>query len=552
MKIFNWFFIILTIVFIVPFGCRKPFDGVSAILSNSYIKYRVSGQIIDANSAATNPYPAKTTVTITGEAVTQGLIYNESGQQILTGENNIQVTSNSFTIVVKPYHIISKANPLKLSLFVSASGFISNNKDFTITYIDSLQYLTIKLINVTGLPSGVSNMLTNIPVSANGSTKSDTTISIANNATSNTAATQLAKTTELTLKSNTSFKDATGSTISSSLPIIFSLTAFSGMSKDAISSIPGGVTNVTTNKTTNTSFTMGGAIDITATLGGTPVKSLSQPIIAKIVLDSSTLNPNTNLNIKVGDSIETWSSDQKTNLWTYEGKTIIFRDPVTNKMSTNILITHFSVWATCYSSKLCTTDFTINYTTTDSATTTFFFEIVSQTGNKQVISSKKVSVKNGDKVIFTLSEGISFVTNMYFGSDATGSLVSSPTLAPCATSFTYNYIPPPSKPVLFFDLQTVCTNGIFRYTGPIDYKVNGTNTWQTFTPSNNGTMTTSLLDWNATYNFRIIYKGVEYLRTRQVLQTEFRQTTGSSNSWYYWGKDPINKQTFFNSPTACN
>jgi len=82
--------------------------------------------------------------------------------------------------------------------------------------------------------------------------------------------------------------------------------------------------------------------------------------------------------------------------------------------------------------------------------------------------------------------------------------------------------------------------------------VNGTNTWQTFTPSNNGTMTTSLLDWNATYNFRIIYKGVEYLRTRQVLQTEFRQTTGSSNSWYYWGKDPINKQTFFNSPTACN
>ena len=552
MKFFNWFFMILAIVFIIPLGCRKPFDGVSAILSNSYIKYRVSGQIIDANSAATNPYPAKTTVTITGDAVTQGLIYDESGQQILTGDNNIQVTANSFTVVVKPYYIISKTNPLKLSLLVSASGFVSNNQDFIITDIDSLQYLTIKLLNVSGLPSGVSNITANIPVSANGSTKSDTTISIANNATSNTAATQLAKTTELRLKSNTSFKDATGSPISSSLPLIFSLTAFSGMSKDAISSIPGGVTNVNTNKTTNTSFTMGGAIDITATLGGTPVKSLNQPIIAKIVLDSSTLNPTTNTNIKVGDSIETWSSDQKTNVWTYEGKTIIFRDPATNKMSTNILITHFSVWATCYSSNLCTTDFTINYTTTDSSTTTFFFEIVSQTGNKQVISSKKVSVKNGDKVIFTLSQGISFVTNMYLGSDATGSLVSSPTLPPCTTSFNYNYIPPPSKPVLFFDLQTVCPNGIFRYTGPIDYKVNGTNTWKTFTPSNNGTMTTSLLDWNTTYDFRIIYKGVEYKRTRQVLQAEFRQSTGSTSSWYYWGKDPANKQTFFNSPTACN
>jgi hypothetical protein len=324
------------------------------------------------------------------------------------------------------------------------------------------------------------------------------------------------------------------------------------MSKEAIASISGGVTNVTTSKSTNTSFTLGGAIDINATIGGTAIKSLSQPIIAKIILDSSTLNPTTNANIKVGDSIETWSSDQKTNVWTYEGKSIIFRDPANNKMSTNILITHFSVWATCYSSNLCTTDFTINYTTTDSSTTTFFFEIVSQTGNKQVISSKKVSVKNGDKVIFTLSQGISFVTNMYLGSDATGSLVSSPTLPPCTTSFNYNYIPPPSKPVLFFDLQTVCPNGIFRYTGPIDYKVNGTNTWKTFTPSNNGTMTTSLLDWNTTYDFRIIYKGVEYKRTRQVLQAEFRQSTGSTSSWYYWGKDPANKQTFFNSPTACN
>ena len=553
MKFFNWFFMILAIVFIIPLGCRKPFDGVSAILSNSYIKYRVSGQIIDANSAATNPYPAKTTVTISGDAVTQGLIFDESGQQILVGDNNIQVTANSFTVVVKPYYIISKTNPLKLSLFVSASGYVSNNKDFVITDIDSLQYLTIKLLNVSGLPSGVSNIATNIPLSSSGSIKSDTTIIISNNATSNTPATQLAKTTELRLKSNTTFYDATGTQAISSLPISFALTAFSGMSKEAIASITGGLTNVTTIKGANTSFTLGGAIDINASVGGTAIKTLNQPIVAKIILDSATLNPNTNANIKVGDSIETWSSDQKTNVWNYEGKSIIFRDPANNKMSTNILINHFSVWATCYSSNLCNSPFTINYTTTDSSTTTLFIEIVSQTGNKQVINSKKVSVKNGDKLTFTLSQGIPFATNIYIGSDATGLLSSSSNFDPCATGVTFNYVVPQNKPSLFFDLQTVCPNGIFRYTGPIDYKVNGTNTWKTFTPSNNGTMTTSLLDWNTTYDFRIIYKGVEYKRTRQVLQAEFRQNTaGSNNSWSFWGKDPANKQTFFNSPTACN
>jgi len=552
MKFFNWFFMILAIVFIIPLGCRKPFDGVSAILSNSYIKYRVSGQIIDANSAATNPYPAKTTVTITGDAVTQGLIYDESGQQILTGDNNIQVTANSFTVVVKPYYIISKTNPLKLSLLVSASGFVSNNQDFIITDIDSLQYLTIKLLNISILPPGVSYKVTNIPLSSTGSIKTDTTITMSNNATSNTAASQLAKSTELTIKSNTTFYDATGTTTLSSLPISFALTAFSGMSKESVATIPGGVTNVTTSKSANTSFTIGGAIDINAIIGGSAIKSLSQPIIAKIILDPSTLNPTTNANIKVGDSIETWSSDQKTNVWTYEGKSIIFRDPANNNISTNILVTHFSGWATCYSSNSCTSPFIINYTTTDLSTTTLFIEIVTQTGNKQVIGSKKVSVKNGDKVTFTLSQGIPFTTNIYIGSDATGILSSSSNFGPCAAGVTFNYVVPQNKPVLFFDLQTVCPNGIFRYTGPIDYKVNGTNTWKTFTPSNNGTMTTSLLDWNTTYDFRIIYKGVEYKRTRQILQAEFRQTTGGNNSWYFWGKDPANKQTFFNSPTACN
>lgn len=535
-----------------PFGCRKPFDQVYAILSNSYIKYRVSGQIIDANSAATNPYPANATVTLTGDAVSQGLIYNESGEQILAGTNNIQVTSNAFTIVVKPYYIISTTNPLKLNVSVTAPGFASNNRDFTITNIDSLQYLTIKLLNATNLPNGVSNVVASVPVNTNGSVKGDTSISVPNNNSTNTSATQLAKSTLLTVKANTTFKDATGAPITSSTPVSFSVTAYSGMSKDAISSITGGVVNVNTTSSTSTSFTIGGAVDITATLGGTAIKTLSQPVIAKIVLDSTTLNPITNTYIKIGDSIETWSNDAKTNLWNYEGKSIIFRDPVTFKMATNLLITHFSTWASGFSSSLCPNQFTINYTTSDSSTTTVFFEVVSQSGNKQVISSKKVSVKNGDKVLFSLSQGIPFAVNMYVGSDATGTLISSTNFSPCANGVTYNYSAPQTKPVLYFDLQTVCSNGVFRYTGPIDYKVSGTNLWQTFTPSNNGTMTTTLLDWNTTYDFRIIYKGVEYVRTKQVLQIEFRQTAGTTNSWYYWGSDPNNKRTFFNSPTACN
>jgi hypothetical protein len=545
---FNLFILIL----LLPFACRKPFDGVNAIVSNSYISYRVSGQIIDANSITSNPYPANSTVTVSGDAVDQGLIYNESGQQIITGTNNINVVSNSFSIVVKPYYVISTSNPLKLSLFVSAPGYISNFKDLTITNLDSLQYLTIKLLNNTNLPSGVSNVVASLPVNPNGSVKNDTSITVSNNPSNNTSATQLANATQLTVKANTTFKDASGTPIASSLPVSFSVTAFSGMSKDALAAITGGVTNVNTTSSSITSFTVGGAIDINATLGGTAIKTLSQPITAKILLDPTTLNPNTGLSVKVGDSIETWSNDTKTNLWNYEDKSIIFIDPLTRQLATNISITHFSTWASAFSSNLCANPFQINYTTSDLSTTTVFYEILSQTGNKQLISSRKVSAKNGDKILFSLSQGIPFVVNMYVGSDENGLLISSTNFNPCSIGVTYNYIASSTKPILYFDLQTYCTNGVFRYTGPIDYKISGTNIWQTFTPSNNGTLTSTLLDWNVTYDFRIIYKGAEYRRSKQVIQSEFRQTIGTNNSWYYWGKDPANKQTFFSSPTACN
>jgi len=547
-KMVNRFFITLFIfIALIPFACRKPFDGVNAIVSNSYISYRVSGQIIDANSTATNPYPANTTVTVSGDAVDKGLIYNESGQQILTGSNNITVVSNSFSLVVKPYYVISSNNPLKLNLSIQAPGYLSVSKDLTISNTDSLQYLTIKILNTSKIPIGVALNNTSVAGIVNGTTTTPTNITVTNNAGGNTI-----PATQILIPANTAFKDANGNIIASNAPMNLSVISFSGNSTDAISSVPGGLNNVSTSIGSNSTFTLGAAVEINASIGGTVIKQLSQPIICKLILDSNTLNPITHTTIKLGDSIETWSNDAITNTWKKEGSSIIYRDPYSFKMATNISVTHFSTWMTAYSSNICSNPFIVKYTSTDSSISTMFINIVSQTGNKQVLDSKKVSVKNGDIIQFSLPQGIDFTVNMYASSYPNGTPVASNNFTACSNSTTLNYIVPSNRPSLYFDLQTYCTNGVFRYTGPIDYKVSGTNIWQTFTPSNNGTLTTTLLDWDVTYDFRIIYKGAEYRRSKQVLQSEFRQTTGTNNSWYYWGKDPANKQTFFSSPTACN
>jgi hypothetical protein len=91
-------------------------------------------------------------------------------------------------------------------------------------------------------------------------------------------------------------------------------------------------------------------------------------------------------------------------------------------------------------------------------------------------------------------------------------------------------------------------NGKFRYSGAIDYKLSGTALWLPFTPSELGKLSTNLLAWNKTYEFRINYRDVEYRRGRMVVQSEFRQ---AGDVWEYFGKTAV-KQTFFSSPTSCN
>ena len=60
-------------------ACRGPFEGVTAILSNSYIDHRVSVQVVNANPKAIAYYPAEASITLSGDAVKQGLIYTAEG-----------------------------------------------------------------------------------------------------------------------------------------------------------------------------------------------------------------------------------------------------------------------------------------------------------------------------------------------------------------------------------------------------------------------------------------------------------------------------------------
>ena len=520
-------------------SCERPFEGVNAILTNVKIDHMVNIQIIDANPSATNPYPANPILTLDGDAVDKGLIYTTDGQPLNNTAGSATVVRNAVSIAVRPFTIISKSQPLRFFIKATAANYISNTKEITITSIDSLQYINLELLKLSSLPQGVSNTSTQATAVA-GKIATDFVVNVKGTSTTENVVTA-------TFPANTVFKDATNNAITTSGNLIVSVTNFSSTSSESVSALPGGTSATTTTKE-DVTFLLAGAVDITASIGGKDIKSFSAPIPFDLKLSSSVFNPETQSALKVGDQVPVWSKDANSVVWKNEGLATVIKDGATSNLKTIIQVSHLSTWMVAFSKPDCANTTVLNYVSNSESPTTAFVKVALKGGNAQEIETKIVTIANGDKIELKLPKDLTLTVSVYAGASATGTPFSTIELAACATGGTITNNVISTNPTLYFDLETSCQNGRFRYSGPIDYKVAGTNLWIPFTPSEAGKLTTNLLAWDKTYDFRIIYKGEVFTRTKAVSQTEFRQ---NGVVWEYFGKTAV-KQTFFSAPTSCN
>lgn len=524
-------------------ACHKPFEGLTAILSNSYIDYRVSVQVVNANPKAVAYYPAEASITLSGDAVKQGLIYTAEGTKATEESGNVKLVNNAVTLAVKPYAIISKASPLKFTITASAPYYISNTQDVVITNVDSLQYIDVKLLNLNSLPTGVSTKAATLITGS----ASAFTVTVTSKITAPSGVTTTRTDATVTFPAQTVFKDANNVPITTGDNLAINVTNFNNGTTESVAAFPGGLDKVETS-VGPTSFLLAGAVNIKAFLGNVSVKTFTNPLPVAIYIPDNTYNPDSKVFIKAGDLVPVWSKDEGSAVWIKEGVAKMEVEAGTGRLKTIISVTHLSTWMVAFSQPQCSSPLQITYTSTDNLVTPLYIGVYVREGNAQLITEKVVTAKNGDVISVDLPQGVDVNVKLFSGSSASGTLIQTVPVNACASSVTFTNTRTISNPTLFFDLQTSCQNGIFRYSGPIEYRVNGTTRWETFTPSNNGTLSTNLLEWNQTYNFRIIYKGTQYVRTRQVLQSEFR---AKGSSWEYFGKTDV-KRTFFNAPTNCN
>ncbi len=543
----------ILLVFVSLFGvlalfnsCNKPFDGVSAILSNSYIDHRVNVQVVDANPKSTSYYPPNAIITITGDAVKKGLIYSADGQVLNESSGNATLVKNTITLAIKPYYKISSGTPIKFTITAEAPNYIPNTQDVVVSNIDSLQYVSLKILKPSSLPVGIAIASAVVATKADGTTDKDLVVTVTAKETSNTGATSTQTQVVATFAAGTVFKDAQNVPITNNNGLNINITNFNNAAVEAVSAISGGLDNVETSVGLST-FLLGGAVNITASLGGVNVKSFSTPIPVNLNIPANTYNPVTKAFIKAGDRLPIWSKNEGSAIWVSEGTSLIETDGANGRLKTVLLISHLSTWMAAFRQELCGQPLKLNYSSNDKNISTLYVAAYAKDGNGQLLSDKIVSAKDGDAIFFNLPTDINVTVKMFAGSSDAAPLIQSIAIPACASSANLANNRVISNPSLYFDLETSCKDGKFRYSGPIDYKVSGSNVWEPFTPAVNGILTTNLLDWNKTYDFRIIFKGTEFARTRQVLQSEFRTSGGT---WSFFGKTGV-QQTFFNAPTSC-
>ncbi len=302
---FKKFLLLITLGLIV-FACKElgsidPGKDLKLILNykpadsfiEAQIKDAVSGDLISSNiNIEIVGAQAANVINFEGEAKSK---YTKKGPSFYIGFQNI---------------FPSLTNPIKLKVLISADGYLSNSRDILLTDVENPP-VEIALVKIDSPPAGSAIKQANISVTTSGASQA-TTLEVVNQQ----------KATLVAINQGTIMKDSQGNVVTGNLTS--TVATFSGTSAEAAPSFPGGNAAVLAKD-------IDGKTNVSATLvpiafadisikssGGAEVTSFTKPISISFEVDPNTINPTTNLEVKVGDSFSVYSYSNATAVWTYD------------------------------------------------------------------------------------------------------------------------------------------------------------------------------------------------------------------------------------------
>lgn len=536
------FFLIWSLLLV---SCEPPFEGVTAILTNNQVDRIITLEVVDANTNAINPYPSNVTLRLSGVAIDQGLIYYSDGAPL---GNNVFLVDNSVNLAVRPNTEILPDAPLQFNVVAEAEGYLSNALVVQLGANEKIKYVELGLVNLGDLPEGVTaTTAASLDFEADAPVN-DIVVPLEDF--DDTVGEPLKA--RITYNAGTVFRDEQGNDLAGN-QLSTQLTYFDGIVDQAILAATGGKGNAVLED--GSVAVLNGLVNVRAFLNGNAVRSFSTPVTIDIFFASGAFNPKTNQRYAVGDVVSVISRENPGDFFVNEGNAPVSLDEETQRLKVSYNAVHFTDYgiASLGIDKPVDAPQVIDSEPGELGSSRSFEYRIRYRENGQLIASGVAVGESPESVLEQLKgqvpdlpaelvleiyENGFLIVDKVFGAEEVISI--------SATDVQENDNP---LDVLNFNLETKCTDGLFRYSGPIQYRPSGSLRWLQFSNSVDGLLTTQLLEWGKTYDFRVTYKGQSFERTKAVVQAHFREN--GLGEYDYWGPDAANKKVFFTAPIGC-
>lgn len=285
--------------------------------------------------------------------------------EVTSGESasNDEYTAEGGTLMLSSLNIPDSLTSLSFDIVVTADGYFANSAEVSFSVEDDSASKTITLSSkeITSTDLAVKSVSQEFSVDeSSGATSEEITFSTSAAGSGDNNAVGLAgSSASVKIPTGTIMTDSDGNTVTGTLTAALNYysnepngTGSSELS--ALAAFPGGfdigtLVDSTTGVETEESFNFVTAGFVAMEINdenGNKVKDFSEPVDIAIQISADTINPDTGVAIKPGDTIPTWSYEETTGKWSAESAVTVGSDlnTTTNTYTATMSVNHLSYW----------------------------------------------------------------------------------------------------------------------------------------------------------------------------------------------------------------
>lgn len=325
-------------------GCQEitdiknidPLKGVVFKLNYQPGKAQVQGLVVDAKTGIPLDIPIQ--VSIQGKDASRTITFDGKALTTYTAPKGDLYIGLKGTVP-------TTATPAELRIVVDAEGYIASSVNLTLRRSLNDAF-TIRLVKITSTPAGVAAKVDDATASTTGALTADKVIQVTTPSSASAASINMA----VSLPASTVIKDDKGQPVTGK--VTTSVVAYSGQSREALQTFPGGLDASVAKDAQGKSNTKGifepigfVAIEMKNSTNQT-VSTFSKPVTVQMSIPANRLNSSTGQPVKEGDKLEVYSYNETTGTWTYEREVMAERKG--SDLITNVSISHLSYYAVTF------------------------------------------------------------------------------------------------------------------------------------------------------------------------------------------------------------